>query len=48
MDPWNKDVEGEFTLQLINSDERIIRVEAGPGTGKTFGLVVGPKEVVDT
>jgi ATP-dependent exoDNAse (exonuclease V) beta subunit len=26
-------------LRLINSDDEIIRVEAGPGTGKTFGLV---------
>lgn len=39
MEPWNTDVEGELTLELINSDERTIRVEAGPGTGKTFGLV---------
>ena len=37
--PWNKDVDGALCLELINSDANIIRVEAGPGTGKTFGLV---------
>lgn len=37
--PWNKDVEGEQALELINSDAKTIRVQAGPGTGKTFGLV---------
>lgn len=37
--PWNKDVDGELCLELINSDAKSIRVQAGPGTGKTFGLV---------
>jgi superfamily I DNA/RNA helicase len=37
--PWNEGVKGTQVLPLINSDEQLIRVEAGPGTGKTFGLV---------
>jgi DNA helicase-2/ATP-dependent DNA helicase PcrA len=36
---WNADVRGTQVLPLINADARTIRVEAGPGTGKTFGLV---------
>ena len=36
---WNINVRGDLVLPLINSDAEIIRVEAGPGTGKTFGLV---------
>jgi DNA helicase-2/ATP-dependent DNA helicase PcrA len=36
--PWNKDVEGEQVLPLINIDAAVIRVRAGPGTGKTFGI----------
>ena len=36
---WNKGVVGTEVLPLINLDKKIIRVEAGPGTGKTFGLV---------
>lgn len=36
--PWNSGVRGEDVLPLINDDAPIIRVEAGPGTGKTFGL----------
>lgn len=36
--PWNKDVEGEQVLPLINDDHRVLRISAGPGTGKTFGL----------
>ncbi len=39
MEPWKVGVEGELTLTLINSDDPTIRVDAGPGTGKTFGLV---------
>jgi superfamily I DNA/RNA helicase len=38
-DPWNSGVRGEQVLPLINSDAQTIRVEAGPGTGKTFGFV---------
>ncbi len=38
-DSWNSGVRGEQVLPLINSDAQTIRVEAGPGTGKTFGLV---------
>ena len=35
---WNDGVRGEQVLPLINKDAQTIRVEAGPGTGKTFGL----------
>jgi superfamily I DNA/RNA helicase len=38
-EPWNFNVRGTQVLPLINTDAPIIRVEAGPGTGKTFGLV---------
>src|SRR5215468_3625311 len=31
--------QGAQVLPLINTDAETIRVEAGPGTGKTFGLV---------
>jgi superfamily I DNA/RNA helicase len=37
--PWNVGVNGQQVLPLINDDAPVIRVEAGPGTGKTFGLV---------
>jgi len=37
--PWNLGVKGAQVLPLINDDAPFIRVEAGPGTGKTFGLV---------
>ena len=37
--PWLDGVRGTQVLPLIESDARVIRVEAGPGTGKTFGLV---------
>ena len=37
--PWNVRVQGTQILPLINDDAPVIRVEAGPGTGKTFGLV---------
>lgn len=37
--PWNLGVNGTQVLPLINEDAPVIRVEAGPGTGKTFGLV---------
>lgn len=37
--PWNDGVRGRQVLPLINTDAPVIRVEAGPGTGKTFGLV---------
>ncbi len=36
--PWDSGVEGDQVLPLINLDAETIRVEAGPGTGKTFGL----------
>jgi superfamily I DNA/RNA helicase len=36
---WNTGVRGAQILPLINEDAGTIRVEAGPGTGKTFGLV---------
>ena len=38
-DEWLNGVQGTEVLPLINSDDPVIRVEAGPGTGKTFGLV---------
>lgn len=38
-EPWNEGVRGTQVLPLINSDARTIVCEAGPGTGKTFGLV---------
>ena len=37
--PWLKDVRGTQVIPIIDRDDEIIRVEAGPGTGKTFGLV---------
>lgn len=37
--PWNVGVKGTQVLPLINDDAPFIRVESGPGTGKTFGLV---------
>lgn len=36
--PWLEDVEGEEVPQIIECDADIVVVEAGPGTGKTFGL----------
>ena len=36
---WNDDVKGTQVPPLINSDADIIRCVAGPGSGKTFGLV---------
>lgn len=38
-EPWNQGVRGEQVLPLINSDAGTIRCMAGPGSGKTFGLV---------
>jgi DNA helicase-2/ATP-dependent DNA helicase PcrA len=37
--PWNEGVRGTQVPVLINSDAAIIRCVAGPGSGKTFGLV---------
>jgi len=37
--PWLKDVQGDEVPPLVESDAKTIRVVAGPGTGKTFGLV---------
>lgn len=37
-EPWNDEVRGEQVLPLINMDCPVMRVPAGPGTGKTFGL----------
>ena len=36
--PWLEDVEGDEVPNIIECDADIIVVEAGPGTGKTFGL----------
>ncbi len=37
--PWLTDVQGTEVLPLITSDDPVIRVEAGPGTGQTFGPI---------
>ena len=37
--PWLENVQGNQVPHIINLDDDIILVEAGPGTGKTFGLV---------
>jgi superfamily I DNA/RNA helicase len=37
--PWNQGIRGQQVLPLINSDADTIRCVAGPGNGKTFGLV---------
>lgn len=44
--PWLEKVKGDQVLEIINSDDDIILVEAGPGTGKTFGLVRRVQRVV--
>ncbi|MGB7002322.1 MAG: ATP-dependent helicase [Halobacteriota archaeon] len=36
---WHENVQGTQVLPIIDLDDDTIRVEAGPGTGKTFGLV---------
>jgi len=36
--PWLRGVEGDQILPLITSTVPVLRVPAGPGTGKTFGL----------
>lgn len=36
--PWTRGVRGEQILPLICEDPPTLRVPAGPGTGKTFGL----------
>jgi superfamily I DNA/RNA helicase len=38
-EPWLEGVKGTQVLPIINLDDDVIRVESGPGTGKTFGLV---------
>jgi DNA helicase-2/ATP-dependent DNA helicase PcrA len=37
--PWDQDVRGTQVSILINSDAATLRCVAGPGSGKTFGLV---------
>jgi superfamily I DNA/RNA helicase len=37
--PWLEGVQGTEVLPLTELNMPVIRVEAGPGTGKTFGLV---------
>jgi DNA helicase II / ATP-dependent DNA helicase PcrA len=37
--PWNEGVRGTQVPELINSNAATIRCVAGPGSGKTFGLV---------
>lgn len=36
--PWLNGINGESLPKLIESDSRVIRVVAGPGSGKTLGL----------
>jgi len=36
--PWNVGVQGEQVLAFINDDFAVFRMQAGAGTGKTFGL----------
>ncbi len=36
--PWLDGVKGDEVLRLIETDGVVLRCEAGPGTGKTFGL----------
>jgi len=36
---WNDNIEGRQALAIASSDKRIIRVVAGPGSGKTFSLM---------
>lgn len=36
--PWLRGVKGDQVLPLITTDTGVLRVQAGPGTGKTFGL----------
>jgi len=38
VEPWNIDVKGDQIAPIINLDSPVIRVRAGPGTGKTFGI----------
>ena len=35
---WLQGVDGDQVKPLITSDEPTLRVPAGPGTGKTYGL----------
>ena len=35
---WNDNLEGQ-ALNIAQSDDQILRVVAGPGTGKTFSLM---------
>jgi superfamily I DNA/RNA helicase len=37
-EPWLEAVRGEQIIPLISDDYETLRVAAGPGTGKTFGL----------
>ena len=37
--PWHENIRGTQVFPIIDLDDNIIRVEAGPGTGKTFGLI---------
>lgn len=37
-DPWLEEVEGDAVPLLIESNSPLIRVVAGPGSGKTYGL----------
>ncbi len=43
---WNHDIRGDQLPPLINRDAHVIRVEAGPGTGKTFGLIRRVERIV--
>ena len=45
-EPWLEDVQGNQVHDIINLDDDTILVEAGPGTGKTFGLVRRVQRIV--
>lgn len=46
-DPWLEGIEGDAAIDLIMSDEPIIRVIAGPGAGKTTCLKRRTRRLVD-
>lgn len=46
--PWLQGISGEFARTLIESDERVIKVPAGPGAGKTTCLKRRVLRLVET
>lgn len=45
--PWLEGLEGPYLPALINSDKPVVRVVAGPGSGKTTGLKRRIRRLVD-